>query len=190
MTVLTRVATLPVVMAGAAAIGLALQFAWVLSEGIRAKSSKATKRVVFLIFVLAAIGLCGGYLGRHTIMRQYDLVRLRSFAHRIAESDRVEASCVEDRSIRLTFTGDAAKRLIQAVSSGASARLPNAEFAAAYDVSATFYRGSHLLGRVKLCGSLFLLGTDEPPFISDSLETKLYRPVLEALQESYERRIK
>lgn len=181
MTLLVRLAVLAVVAVGAISAGWVLQFGWALSDGIRAK------RLVLAALLLISVGICGGYLGRNIIMRQYDAMRLASFAHRIAETDRVVAGCVEDRSIRLTFAGDAAKRVVGAVSSGASARLPDAEFTAAYDVVATFYRGTTVLGRIELSSSLFLLGSNDPPFASDALENLVYTPVLEALRESYSR---
>lgn len=185
MTILTRLTVLPIAVLAAAFVGWVLQFLWGLSDGIRARSSKTTKRFMVVALLLAGAGACGGYLGRNIIMRQYDAARLARFARRIAATDRVVATCVEDRSIRLTFMGDAAKRVAGAVSSGGSARLPGAEFAAAYDVFATFYRGSNVLGQIKLCGSLFLLDSNESPCISGSLEAAVYKPVLEALRESY-----
>src|SRR5512136_2112298 len=111
MTMLTRLTALPLVAVAAAAVGWLLQFLWGLSAGIRARSSKITKRLVFVALLVVGVGACGGYLSRNIIMRQYDAVRLATFARRIADTDRVVATCREDRSTRLTFAGDAAKRV-------------------------------------------------------------------------------
>jgi uncharacterized membrane protein len=185
MTLLTRLALLPIVVLGAASAGWVLQFFWGASDGIRTRSSKTTKRLVLAGLLFAGVGLWVGYLGRHSIIRQYDAARLATFARTIADADQVVATCWEDKSVRLAFTGDDAKRVVGAVTSGVSARLPDGEFAAAYDVVATFYRGTNTLGQIKLCAPLFLLESNDSPFLSQTLETRVYRPVLEALHETY-----
>src|SRR5688500_178719 len=70
-----RLMALPFVLLAAAALGWVLQFFWGLSDGIRARSSKASKRLVLVASLLLGAGAVGGYLGKNLILRQYDAVR-------------------------------------------------------------------------------------------------------------------
>lgn len=149
-------------------------------------SDKTKMRFVFLALLLIIVGLCAGYLTKNVILRQYDAVRLARFAHQIADTDRIVGTW-ERSSVRLTLMGDDAKKVVRAVSSAVSARMPNAEFACKYSATATFYKGTNVLGHIEMCNSLFLLKTSQPPFFDDSgsLEAVVYTPALEALRESY-----
>jgi hypothetical protein len=149
-------------------------------------SDKTRMRLALLVLLLIIAGLCAGYLAKNIILRQYDAARLARFAHQIVDTDRVVGAW-ERSSVHLTLTGDEAKKVVRAVSSAVSARMPNAEFACKYSATATFYRGTNVLGHIDMCNSLFLLKSSEPPFADGSglLDTAVYAPVLAALRESY-----
>jgi hypothetical protein len=149
-------------------------------------SDKTKIRFAFLALLLVIVGLCVGYSARNVIMRQYDAARLARFAHRIADTDRIVGTW-EHSPVHLTLTGDDARKVVRAVSSAASARLPNAELACMYSAKAIFYRGTNVLGHIEMCNSLFLLKFSQPPFVDSSglLDTAIYTPVLEALRQSY-----
>jgi hypothetical protein len=150
-------------------------------------NKKIELRFVFLVLILIIVGLCVGHLSKNFVMRQYDAARLANFANRIADADRIVGTYPQT-SVSLMLTGDNARKGIQAVSSAVSARMPNSEFACLYDVKATFFKGTNVLGEIRMCGPLFLLNHDQPPFVDGSglLETVIYTPVQEALREFYQ----
>jgi len=145
-------------------------------------SDKTKTRLIGFVLLLAIGGLCGSYLARFGILRLYDAARLEVFAHRIASADRV-VGIWADSPVALTFTGDDAQKIVRAVSSAASARMPNSEFALAYSGRAAFYRGTNVLGHILFADSLFLLKTSEPPFGSRLLDTMISTPLIEAERE-------
>ena len=148
-------------------------------------SDKTKTRVVVFVLLLAIGGLCGSYFARFGILRLYDATRLEIFAHRIASADHV-VGVWADSPVALTFTGDDAQKIVRAVSSAASARMPNAEFALAYSGRAVFYRGTNALGQILFANSLFLLKTSEPPFGSKLLDTMMTTPLIEAEREYWQ----
>ncbi len=155
---------------------------------IRTMNKKIEPRFVLFGVILIVVVLCVGYLSKNFVLRQYDAARLSRFAHRIADADHIVASFYRS-SVSLTLTGDNATKIVRAVSSASSARMPNEEFACKYDLKATFYRGTNVLGDIQMCGSLFLLNWGQPPFFdySELLDTAVYTPALEAERESYQK---
>ena len=130
----------------------------------------------------ALLVIIAGMCGSNPI---YDATRLKIFSRRIAGADRVVATWTGS-SVRLTFTGDDAGKIVRAVSSAVSGRMPDKEFMCMYEARATFYRGTNDLGQIGMCGSLFLIKRN-PPFIDGTgmLESLVYTPTLKALREPY-----
>ena len=185
-TIMTRVVALPFVLAAATGIGWVLQFLAVYLSGVLMGRSMATQRFVFIAVLLAA----GGFLGRNIILRQYDAVRLWVFAGRIADADRVLA--IWQRSpVEISFGGDEVKGIVQAASSGISARMPDGQFMCIYDARATFYKGTNVLGHIDICNWLFHLDSGGPPFADGSgvLESSVYAPLRERLGEWHARQV-
>jgi len=152
---------------------------------IRAMNKKIDPWFVLFAVILIVIGCWVGYLSKNFVMRQYDAARLARFAHRIADADHIVATTYD--SISLTITGDSVAKVLRAVSSAVSARMPDAEFTCKYGVTATFYKGTNVLGGIEMYKSLFLLNPNQPPFGDSSrvLDTTINTPVEEALRESY-----
>jgi hypothetical protein len=118
------------------------------------------------------------------IKLRYDAARLAIFAHRIANADRVVGTW-SGSSASLTLTGDDAQKIVRAVSSAVSARMPDKQFALLYPERATFYKGTNVLGQIGMAGSLFLVNHSEPPFGSRLLSTMISTPLEEAERESW-----
>jgi len=147
-------------------------------------SNKIKFRLVLLVLLLITVGLCVAPLSMDDLMLRYDAARLAIFAHRIAGADRVVGTC-SGSSASLTFTDDAAQKIVRAVSSAVSARMPRKEFALAYTGRATFYRGTNVLGQIEVADSLFLLKSSQPPFASRLLDTIISTPLEAAARESW-----
>jgi hypothetical protein len=141
-------------------------------------------RFIFFALLLIIVGVCTGHLSKNYVMRQYDAVRLAIFAHRIADADRVVVTW-GGSPVSLTFTGDDAQKIVRAVSSAASARMPDAELALKYSERVAFYKGTDALGEVEMAYSLFLLKFREPPFCdrSGTLNTLVSTPFEKAVRE-------
>jgi|SRR5437899_1842192 hypothetical protein len=108
------------------------------------------------------------------------------FVHRIADADRVVGTYAGS-PVSVTITGEDAKRVVRAVSSSSPARPGfGRDWACAFMVKATFFRGTNALDDIEMCGSLFLLHHTKPPYRYDSgaLRDFVYTPVTEALRES------
>ena len=145
-------------------------------------NKKTKTRLIGFVLLLAIVGLCVSYLARFGILRLYDAARLDIFAHRIASADRV-VGIWADSPVALTFTGDDAQKIVRAVSSAASARMPDKEIALKYSGRATFYRSTNVLGHILFADSLFLLKTTEPPFGSRLVDTMMSTPLMQAERE-------
>jgi hypothetical protein len=154
-------------------------------DDIFAMSYRIKFRLVLLVLLLITVSLCVGSLSINGIKLKYDAARLSIFAHRIAGADRVVGTR-SGSSVSLTYRGDDTQKIVRAVSSAVSLRMPNKEFAVAYIESATFYKGTNVLGRIRMAGSLFLVGeTYGPPFGSRLLEITVSTPLEEAATESW-----
>ncbi len=99
------------------------------------------------------------------MLRAYDNWCLARFARRLADTDRIVATTIVDKSVSVVLTGNGAKRVVEAVSTGGSIRTPpEVEPPALYGTRATFYHGTNALGDIRLCASLFLIPHSKAPF--------------------------
>lgn len=152
-------------------------------------NKKIEPRFVLFGVILIIVVFCVGYLSKNFVLRQYDAARLSRFADRIGYADHIVATNYGS-SISLTLTGDSAAKIVGAVSSAMTARMPNKVFKAKYSVTATFYKGTNVLGDIKISESLFLLNWNSPPFFDDSelLKTMVETPLLEKERGSFRER--
>jgi len=83
--------------------------------------------------------------------------RLAKFAQKIATSDHVVGSrwitYPSRKELSISLTGEDARRVVQAVSSASSGRPPSGmAWANMYFVTATFFKGTDVLGKIKIDG--------------------------------------
>ena len=116
---------------------------------------KSRKRFGITVAVVAVLLLIVGStsLGRTIILRQYDAIRLASFARRVAQSDRAVAT--GGGSTTLTFTGAELEKILRGVSSGKSSRMPDAVFMSSAVATVVFLEGTNTLGEISLGMHLF-----------------------------------
>lgn len=133
-----------------------------------AKVKTAAWLLVFLavvIYLLGSTGLLGDAV--RPLQLKLDALYLARFAHRISSSDRVVGSMWTHREPRkqcqVFLTGEEARRVVEAVSSAQSARPPSGmAWANMYLVTARFFRGTNLLGEIRIDGGeLFRVGSRE-----------------------------
>jgi hypothetical protein len=124
-------------------------------------------------------------------LKLYDFFRLARFAHQIAQTDRIVTTRVRS-SVSLTITGEAARKVVRAVSSAASHRPPfGMATSCSFMEKATFYRGTNVLGDIEICSSLFLIRGAQPPFIENSgvLNATVCKPVRAAYNKEEEAKL-
>ena len=152
-----------------------------------AMNGKLTVWAGYIVLLLVVIALCVSIPLRRPVLRAYDNWCLAKFARRVADTDRIVATTVDSKSVSVTLTGNDAKRVVGAVSTGGSVRTPpGAEPPARYGTRATFYQGTNALGDIQLCGFLFLIPHSRPPFrdYTDAL-VSLDLAVNKALREEW-----
>ncbi len=121
-------------------------------------------RLACILALSGVIALGAGIVvGSRFALKKEDARRLESFAQRIADADRVVASLV-GRPVTVTWTGDDARKVVQAVGSAHSARAPGTQLALAYGVKATFFKDTNQLDDVEIGGPVFMLHYSDPPF--------------------------
>jgi len=122
--------------------------------------------------------------GRYIIDWHNDGVQLSIFSRRIADADRAVAKCLSE-PVEMTFSGDELKTILHAVSSGSSARMPDAVFMSAPFAIVTFHRGTNTLGELSMSHELFALSGSV--FFDDSsgLNQTIYAPLRQKLNETY-----
>jgi hypothetical protein len=119
--------------------------------------------------ILGAALLLGIVFVGHTIsaklaLRKYDAARLASFAHQIADTDRIVGT-FRDSKVSPTITGDDVQKVVGAVASASSHRPPSGTWQMIYDVKAVFYKGTNVLGDIEIGEGIFLIdGSEEIPF--------------------------
>src|SRR5687768_10239235 len=89
--------------------------------------SRKTKRWLLIVPLLLLLILASTSFGRNIILQQYDAIRLASFTRRIATADRAVATALGS-SAQITFTGAELEKIVRGVSSGTSARMPDAVY--------------------------------------------------------------
>jgi len=116
---------------------------------------------VVLISILAVIGLLDPVV--RPIQLKMDDWHLGRFAQRITNADRVVASMWPRREIKLSLTGEDARRVVQAVSSAKSGRPPSGmAWANMYLTKVGFFQGTNCLGEIEIdSGELFRAGGRE-----------------------------
>ena len=150
------------------------------------KRDLSGKKIIWILF-FGVFLIVVGYLSKNFILFQYDKARLANFAHKIADADNVIVTEYREK-VYLKLMGSDAKKIFQAVSSAVSARMPNAEFAAKYSITATFFQGTNALGEIYLCEPLFILDWKQPPFydVTGFLITNVGAPLGELRNEYYQ----
>lgn len=123
--------------------------------------------------------------GRYLLLRPYDAIQLRSFAHQIASADSATATVLAD-SVHLTFTGAELEKILLGVSSGRTSRMPDAVFMSSAFATVTFHRGTNSLGGMNLSEQLFSIRGGGQYFDkSGLLNQTIYTPLRQKLRGSY-----
>jgi hypothetical protein len=165
-------------------------------------SDKSKSRVRFCVVVLVIVVLWVLFLPvPRSVYVPYDAVCRASFAHRIADTDRVVGTFSRS-PVSVTLTGDDARKVVRAVSSASSDRPPwGMETSCSFMCRVKFFRGTNVLDDIEVCSSLFLIrrlplfldGYDHrlPPFRDDtgSLDSLVYTPVVKAWRDAEEKRL-
>jgi hypothetical protein len=113
------------------------------------------------VALLLVIVFVGHTISAKLALRKYDAAHLASFAHRIADADRIVGT-FHDSKVSPTITGDDVQRVVRSVASASSHRPPSEM---AYSVKAVFYKGTNVLGDIEIGEDIFLLdGNEDIPF--------------------------
>ncbi len=123
-------------------------------------SNKPKYRIGLLLFLVVISGWLASVrvypLLTDSALRKVDNASLALFAQKIAATDHIiaiEQIPPSHRLISLTLTGENARRVVQAVSSGKADR---ASYSNVWSVKATFFEGTNALGEIMTDGELFL----------------------------------
>ena len=135
-------------------------------------SAKSNSLIVRLVVVLVIGVLWIVFLPvPRAFFAPYDAACRASFAHRIADADRVVGTYARS-SVSLTLTGDDARKVVRAISSASSDRPPwGMATSCMFMCRVTFFRGTNVLDDIEVCSSLFLIR--RPPFLVGGYEHRL-----------------
>ncbi|MCL4178915.1 MAG: hypothetical protein KJ072_14385 [Verrucomicrobia bacterium] len=148
--------------------------------GLRTVSAKIRVWLILLFGVVVLLLAKPGLLLPG--LRLYDDWRLGRFASRIAACDRIVCT-LSHSAISVTLADHDVRTVIGTVSSASPARLPfGRDYAAAYDMKATFFQGTEAVGDIRICGSLFRITPNGAPFKDEtgSIRALIGNPILEA----------
>jgi len=117
------------------------------------------------VALLLVIVFVGHTISAKMALRKYDATRLASFAHRIADADRIVGT-FRDSNISPIITGNDVQKVVRAVASASSHRPPEEWL---YSIKAVFCKGTNELGYIEISEGLFLIdGRNDPPFQDDT----------------------
>ena len=147
--------------------------------------SRKTKRWLVIVPLLVLLLFAVTSFGRNIILQQLDAIRLASFSRRIATADRAVANALGS-STQITFTGAELEKIVRGVSSGTSARMPDAVYMSSAFATVTFHRGTNILGQINISEQLFVFPGSAQFFDSSTLLNKtIFTPLRQKMHEAY-----
>ena len=151
-------------------------------------SPQRKTRVAVVIVATAALLLliiAATPFGRTFIQRHRDNLRLASFAREISSADRAVVVAAGG-SATLTLTGPQLDKVLRAISTGTSARMPDTVYMASSEATVTFYRGTNALGEVNTGSGLFAFpGSPDYYGNSELLKEAIHTPLRQKIHEAY-----
>lgn len=129
--------------------------------------------------------------GRLIILQQFDAIQLMSFAGKIDDADSATATVSAASSVHLTFTGAELQKILRGISSGKSARMPDAGYMSSAFATVSFRQGTNIVGQADLRGAAGLAQLFSirggPQFFDGTglLNETVFTPLSQKLRESY-----
>jgi hypothetical protein len=133
--------------------------------------------LVAVVFIIAAIGLFV------PIQERIDDLHLKKFAEQIAAADRVvvtRQTQTSHKAMSLSFTGEDAQRIIQAVSSGRADRRLDMVMS---PPRVTFFHGTNVLAEIMTGSTLFSADGRHYKDGSGVLDSLVYTPLIKMVHD-------
>ena len=153
-------------------------------------SDKRTYPIVPILFLVAGVSIFAAMGLFVPVQERIDDLHLRKFAERIAATDRVVATRQTYPSHKVTslsLTGEDARRIVQAISSGRANR--SADMAMS-PPRVTFFHGTNVLAEIMTSSTLFSAGGRHYEDSSGVLGGLVYTPLITMVHEEQMKEVK